>query len=818
MFLCRPSIVLVILLGLIAAGPSALGESAVRLRNGLIVRGSTMKIVSLNQNAFAAAAAGADTQSFPVVVIDDGLKRTFVYNRGMVAEVSEAPDLARRIPIWQQVSRGTNEVGAVGAAISATPFNAYGRRWVTILTPSGPLAILQGITEINARYVQIRGLQTKVSYNWDMRVSTGSIPSEKFQEIFENLIPRDDLDRRLDVVNFFIEAERFVEARRELKDVIRDFPDAEQLPPQLKALIQRQARQILDEAVMRRDAGQYGLAMAMLQNFPADGVARVTRIEAQDRLGEMLARGKQAEQLLEKLASQIQELPAEQREGLNAWIETMRAEMTPDTLARLSDYERLGDDAALPLENRIALGVGGWLLGSGSGLQNLAVARSLITVRGLVSEYLASEDPLRRAAILEELAVLEGAQPQYVARMLALLPPPLPLPEPPAALEPLAELVAKPLEAEAVEEEEADPLLVEPTEPTIPGYFEMTVTTPQGPVEYAVQLPLEYHPLRKYPAIVSLHPLGEPHAAQVEWWSGRYNPAMRMRTGQATRQGYVVIAPLWSRPSQTAYEYTPIEHHRVLASLRDALRRISIDSDRVYLSGHREGGSAAWDIALAHPDLWAGLIAIGADAGKYVLHYGSNGKTLPMYFLTGDIAGIPPPLIRNGAVFDGYMAPGYDAMVVLYRGRGDERFYEEINTLFDWMRVSTHRRPPMPRTIEAVSMREGDQFFWWLEFPQMLENVAINPILYDQAKRLRAAKVEARVAEGNTIRITQGPAHRYDVYLTPEMGIDMSQPVMIRAGSRNKTHEFGGGLQVMLEDARQRADRQHVFWDKVSVP
>ena len=44
--------------------------------------------------------------------------------------------------------------------------------------------------------------------------------------------------------------------------------------------------------------------------------------------------------------------------------------------------------------------------------------------------------------------------------------------------------------------------------------------------------------------------------------------------------------------------------------LRDAMRRFSIDSDRVFLSGHSIGGDAAWDIGLAHPDLWAGVIPI----------------------------------------------------------------------------------------------------------------------------------------------------------------------------------------------------------------
>ena len=39
----------------------------------------------------------------------------------------------------------------------------------------------------------------------------------------------------------------------------------------------------------------------------------------------------------------------------------------------------------------------------------------------------------------------------------------------------------------------------------------------------------------------------------------------------------------------------------------DAMRRCSIDSDRVFIAGHGEGVTVAWDIALAHPDLWGGL-------------------------------------------------------------------------------------------------------------------------------------------------------------------------------------------------------------------
>ena len=34
----------------------------------------------------------------------------------------------------------------------------------------------------------------------------------------------------------------------------------------------------------------------------------------------------------------------------------------------------------------------------------------------------------------------------------------------------------------------------------------------------------------------------------------------------------------------------------------------SIDTDRVFLSGHGVGGDAVYDIGLAHPEHWAGVI------------------------------------------------------------------------------------------------------------------------------------------------------------------------------------------------------------------
>jgi pimeloyl-ACP methyl ester carboxylesterase len=774
-------------------------EKAVKLRNGFVLRGTATQIPGLDQNSFAAAGKANDGTGLPVLMVDDGLKRSYVHGRSMVDSASDVADLVRRIPFWQPIARSGNDVASLSASTSVEPFNEFGRRYVYTNTPRGAIQILQGMTEINARYAELRGLQTKISYNWDSRISSDSLSEEELKRIFLKGIARDDLDGRLDVVNFYIESERFKEARNELTEVIRDFPAADQLPAQFQALTQREARNILDEALVRRDAGQYQLALTMLNNFvQVDGIAKVTLLEAQDRIDELTKRATNAKSMLARLREQIASLRPGQETGLADFVNIMEAELTFDTMNRLSDYERLGADEGLPLENRVALAIGGWLLGGGSGVQNLAVVRSLVIVRQLVSEYLGDADALRREAILKILEDEEGAQPEYVAKLLATLPPPVALPEP---------------EQPAVEPAAAEPKVESP-----PGYYEITIDTVRGPVTYSIQLPPEYHPLRRYPTIVALHPIGASGVAEIAWWCGGYNPQLQMRTGQAARQGYIVVAPVWARPGQPSYEHTPIEHHRVLAALRDAMRRVSIDSDRVYLSGHLAGGSAAWDIALAHPDLWAGLINIGGDAARYVLHYGANAKYVPIYYLTGEMAGAPSPLFRNGAQLDDYMKPGFDAMVVLYRGRGDELFYEDIHNIFDWLRLSSHRRPAIPKDIQAATMREGDQFFWWLELSQLLDTVAVNPVLFEHAERLRAGQIDAKVMEANAIQISQAPSNTLDILLTPEMGLDLNKPVTVRSGGRRKNYQFEGSIAYMLEDARQRADRQHVFWAKVSLP
>ncbi|MEM1070862.1 MAG: alpha/beta hydrolase, partial [Planctomycetota bacterium] len=418
-------------------------------------------------------------------------------------------------------------------------------------------------------------------------------------------------------------------------------------------------------------------------------------------------------------------------------------------------------------------------MGAGSGEQNLSVAISLVQVRDLVAEYLGDADDIRRKEIIDTLRNLEGSQPEYVDRMLPLLLPVKPFPE-------------------GSESQ------------SVGGMFAVDT----GTARYLVQLPPEYNPLRQYPCVIALHESRSDPLNQINWWAGPYDADAGVRMGHAARHGFIVVAPIWSRPNQRLYEYTPKEHQRVLVAMRDAMRRTSIDADRIFLTGHGEGGTAAWDIALAHPDLWAGMVAISGKPAKTVPHYEPNSRHVPMYMVMGELDG----LRANGSILDDYMSFNHDAMVVMYRGRGREYFYDEIPRIFEWMQLPSHERRDPPREISAATIRKGDQFYWWLELGDLKPGVPVDPILWEQAKRIRAGKIEASIGQGNQIRISDGPTEQFHVMLRPQEGIDMAEPIVVRYRSRTERAEFDGSIEFLLEDVRLRADRKRAFWMSVSIP
>jgi hypothetical protein len=761
-----------------AFGVSVLADT-ITLRNGMQLQGDVGKIASIYENPLNSK---KDPEApTPIVFTDDQLRRTYFPSKQIRLDgVVPSNQILEKIKITKRVAKGTKKVGMVGPVIRISPFDDLGNRTFTMQSSQGPLSVIQGITEVTPHYARIEGLQVEQALMWDMRVATHSLSRDALSKILRRGVDISKPDEWLRIVRLYTQAERFEDARLELADLLAAFPElAGEFKKQERELLQLSANRLLGEGELRRSVGQHRLTFDMLSNFPAQGIAGETLVKVRELLGEYEEGFKQGKQVVDSLETVAQNITnTVNRQRVEAIVKEMRSEINFNTLPRMADYLRLADDEQMTANQKLALAVSGWILGSGAATDNLSVALELFEIRDLVRAYLRSRESAERTQILDALSSLGGATPANVSRIISQMKPPLDLPE-------------------------------APSEAPAPGFFEIKVpgANTENSHTYYVQLPPEYDPYRRYPCVVALSNLGLDPRAHMQWWTGAYDEKLNMNLGQATRYGYIVIAPQWFRNDQTEYEYSSREHAAVLASLRDATRRFSIDTDRVFLSGHGIGGDAAWDIGLAHPDLWAGIVPIVATSDKYVVRYWENGRLLPMYFVTGELDG--DKMGRNSLQFDRYLTKvGYDIMITEYQGRGAEHYQEELPRILEWMNL--HQRGPLPKEFRCISLRPWDNFFWYAELRDFPVKSMVLPTNWP-GKGASPQPVHGKIQEANGVLLEPGGA-KGTLWLSPTM-VDFEKRISING----RSSVIKPSLQTILEDVRSRGDRQHPYWAKVEL-
>ncbi len=770
------------------AGP-VLGATLL-LKDGRSVEGKFTKISGVADDPFRVEGPDGEMVVTPILVIDDGLRRTFVHNTQVRQVLEQVSEKKVRINIWQDVAERGGGIGRVGSRVRVTPFDEYGRRIYEMRSRDGVLSIVQGITQITPVYTKVQGLMgAPRPIAWDSRIATSSIPREVLSRILATSVPREDIEARLQVVKLYLQSERYRDARLELEQIVEDFPERSDLQQDIRQLRQLGARLLLKEIRLRDKAGQHKFVQTLLAQFPSEGVAGETLQEVREFLAKQETMETQQTEQLAQLQQQIAQLTSANGKALaEQFAKEVAENLNSDTLGRLAPFHQLSKEAGLTPEQKVAVAISGWLVGSSSATDNFQVALSLVQVRDQVQQFLREPLTQERSRMLTELRDLEGATVKRVAQLLQRIQPPIEVP------------------AEAKQG---------------PGFYEITLSGTQGAgdVRYLVQLPPEYHPLRRYPLIVTLGGFGYPPAQQLDYWAGSPNKdesdpqKIGPRNGQAMRRGYITLAVDWQAPHQAAYEYSSREHQAVLRSLRDACRRFSVDTDRVFLTGHGMGGDAIWDIGLAHPDLWAGVLPIVAKAGRYCSRYWNHAQYVSWYVVAGELDG--DKMAKNARELDRYLRPKFDTTVVEYLGRGFEPFPDEIQRLFDWM--GRRRRQLFPREFECASMRPWDNFFWWLEVDGLPTKSMVSPDTWPPPRGARPARLRGKIAANNNKVQAFVRAGRTTVWLAPEF-VNFEKPLTVElngrkisSGERFITPDLG----VLLEDARTRADRQHPFWAKV---
>lgn len=773
-----------LLWGGILAPPALPQENIIVLKNGMTIKGqyNVMPRGSLDDSKHSKG-----TEAGTLAVVDDGLRATFLHNNSIATANPTDPLLS--IPLNNAKRRSTDGRPLQGISASqGTDFNQFGRRLTQVRTVGGSHELVQGITEITPVYLRVESMRSeKGTPLWDMRIAIQSIPPKLLVDILTTNANRQSEQEWLDIISLLNQAKMYPEAIDVLERSIRELPEMAVHRKNLALFAQAIADQMFDEVQLRRNAGQYDLANALLRGFRPENMTVETQIKIQKRLTEDQSEQLRIKQIIESLSKQIQQLDDA---ALQMAVEPIRAEiaekLSSNTLNRMVDYERLKDDDSMKLESRVAMGISGWIAGSGLTIENLGLAKSLIQTRELVAKFLSNTSEVQRRDLLQQIKKLEAGSPRFIAPLVAHMLPAIPLPSP----------------------TESDPTRFK---------IDIPVSQLDGEqVSYYLQLPPQYDPYRSYPCILALHGGGTAET-ELNWWAGRYSEEWKMADGQASRHGFVVVSPMWKNPDSSLYQSTENEHARALACLRDAMRRTNVDSNRVYVGGHYSGAMLAWDLALSHPDLWAGAVAIGLGTPTpFIKHYHESARYVPLYFVSGELDGAPGPRIRFGAALDDYMQfSRNDVLYVQYNGRGSDMFVEELPRIMQWMNLASHTRIPPPKSnITLRSARPGDNFFWWLEVNEFNNDKMNHPLLKFLPNRVADLKFE-RNPQSNTFTFSALPAQKFTLWLDPSTA-DFTKKIKV-IQKRDKNVEVTPNVEVLLEDVRTRADRLRPFWAKVEI-
>jgi len=760
------------------------------LKDGRVLHGKLGKVATLGEAPVATAADSGTIQN--ILLLDDDLRRTFFSER-LVREVREEENrqVDEKFTIRQRVAHAGSSVKVIGQPLRIEPFDEFGHRTFTMTTAKGVVNIVQGITELTPQWTKVEGIK----YVWDMRMATSSIPFDTLKQILLKQINPKNIDDHIKdpknielykkLARFYLQCERYEKAKEVLDDLVKAFPDRsglkEQLAPSLRAIVQLSAQQRMRELKLRSAVGQHRFVWNALKRFPTKGVGGEVLQGVRQMIQDYETRESRRLEVVKQLralASRLQDTIS--KENLKPILDEIAAEIDENTLDRLAAFLQSAADTDTPDTEKLALAVSGWLLGANSAKDELPVAISAYKVRRLIREYLGGASSPDRERIYSYIKQEAGGEMAMVADLLSHMKPPISPPQP-------------------VEGK--------------PGYFEIQVAglAKEAPVTYCIQLPPEYDPYRLYPTIVTLHGEVATPAQQIDWWAGDWSKGGQ-RTGQAARHGYIVIAPEWTEEHQKCYGYSARELNAVLRSLRDACRRFSIDTDRVFLSGQSMGGDAAWDIGLAHPDLWAGVIPIVAQSDRYCTFYWQNARYVPFYVVSGELDG--GKMAKNAhSNLDRWLRYGFDATVVEYRGRGHEDFYDDILRMFDWM--SRFHRNFFPREFACETMRSWDNYFWWVEVKGLPPRSQVEPSDWPPPAGAQPAQVKAKMTEKNGLNVRTGTG-QVTVWLSPKM-LNFKERATITLNGRR----IGGDqmihpdLGTLLEDVRTRGDRQHPFWAKV---
>ncbi len=612
--------------------------------------------------------------------------------------------------------------------------------------------------------------------------------------------------KRRKLILFLTQAGWYEYADKEVSAYAKDFPtEIMPLAEIRQSILTAKAETFIKELEIARDAGRFEFIKKRMPQFPKEGVLAAETLKFIKFKGEyetVMKKFDSASKHLEKL-TKIQLGVNEQ--FLIPAGKLVLTELYPEAGTRLETFITLCDQVEREIaagkpssykpEELLSLAVTGWLLGKSSAETKPTAAKKLWDARQTVRDYLSNDQNGARLAELGKLLKRTDLPPiDELAQIASLMPPPF---------------VNKDFST-AIKKYNTGP---------IKGF--------NKGVEFYLQLPPEYQPSRRTPLLILLPDGGETPENLIKKFGDL--PA---------RYGYIVAVPVWNEGIRNSYTFTEEERGTVPAMLSHLRRFLQVDSDRVFMFGCNEAANMAYDVGLAHSDLFAGVTAMlpypserrfdaakkaGAPSKIVLLNYWQNAQQLPLYLVLADRVGEDARKTFERTLRP-WMMKGFPALASIYKGRSPDFFFQELPFVFDWM-SRKKRSTGLPNFggdkglgaegTELRSMRLDDNHFYWVT-GEVLPNKTLEK---NPNGQFTPARICGKVLEGNVAQIDAVGFSQVTVSV-PRGMFEIGKPIKIRVGSNvwnNGNKPLTPNLQIMLEDLYDRADRQHVIIEKFEI-
>lgn len=282
---------------------------------------------------------------------------------------------------------------------------------------------------------------------------------------------------------------------------------------------------------------------------------------------------------------------------------------------------------------------------------------------------------------------------------------------------------------------------------------------------YALYVPPDFDPGKKYPLVLSLHGAYSNHRLNLKRVFGK---GSRLPLTDSSAGGfpkfpnvpYLVASPL----ARGTMGYQGIPEKDVYDVLEEVKRQFPVDEDRIYLTGESIGGGGALWLGLTRPDIWAAVAAVCPANPEGVEELAPNALNLPIHLFHGAADPAVPVetsrawqkrLLENGAKVEYVEYPNV-------RHNAWDLAYKDAS-IFDWF--GQHRRQRYPDHVRFVTRRHKYNSAYWIRV--------------DALQGADLASVDASIPENNSVRIDTKHVYGLTLRLAGHPRISANRPLRI---------------------------------------